>query len=82
MAGQSGAAHAGSFDHGKMFLMRISSTSGLGSAIIVVDYVLEIWIEPINRRNDNFDEKFYLMQIIFKSRKMTKISEKIKHFKK
>ena len=36
------AAHADSFDHEKMVLRRISSTSGRGSDMIVLDNVLKI----------------------------------------
>ena len=45
-----------------LFLIRISSISGRGSDMIVLDNVLKIWIELIKQRNDNAREKFYRVQ--------------------
>ena len=51
----------------KLFLIRISSTSSLGSPMIVLDNVFKIWIELITSRNDNATEKFYRGRVVFKS---------------
>ena len=50
-----------------LFWKIISSTSGLGSPIIVLDHVLKIWIELITLRNDNAMLKFYTVQVVSKS---------------
>ena len=39
--------------------MKISSISGLGSPMIVLDNILKIWIELKKLKNDNAIEKFY-----------------------
>ena len=37
----------------KLFWIRISSISGLGSSIIVLDHILKLWIELIKSQNDD-----------------------------
>ena len=61
-----------------MFSIRISSTSGLGSDMIILDNVLKIRIELIKCQNDNVTEKFYLVQTIFKSLKFNRNFENFK----
>ena len=58
-----------------LFLIGISSTSGLDREIIVLDYVLNVSIELIKFRNDNPHEKFYLMHIIFEGRHLSKFGK-------
>ena len=61
----------------------MSSTSGLGSDMIVLDNVLKLWIELIKWRNYNAMEKFYSLRtfqkLIFlsKFRKFQKIEENV-----
>ena len=49
----------GVFGMGNMFLKKISSTSGPGSALLVLDNVLKIWIELMKCLNDNATGEFY-----------------------
>ena len=61
----------------------ISSTSGLGSDMIVFDNVLKIWIERINlRRNDNAMEKFCRLWTFQKLTFLVEISNILKIFEK
>ena len=62
--------------------IRISSTSGFSSAMIVLDNVLEIRIELIKRRNDNVMEKFYLMHTILKNQKCGRKFETLETYRK
>ena len=41
--------------------------------MIILDNVLEIYIELIKQRNDNVGEKFYLMQTFPKARNLLEI---------
>ena len=50
-----------------LILREISSTSGQGSDMIVLDNVLKIWIELIKLPNDNAMGKFYRVPVVFKT---------------
>ena len=63
----------------KLFSITLSSTSIIGSPIIVLDNVLKLWIELIKWRNDNAREKFYLMQTFSKARNFVEISKILKN---
>ena len=65
-----------------LFQRRISSSSVLGSPIIVLDNVLKIWIELIIQRNDNAREKFYRFNAFEKLTFLVEISKISKFFEK
>ena len=65
-----------------MFWMIISSTSGLGSDMIVLDNVLKIWIELIKSGNDNVMEKSYRLRTFQKLIILVEISKISKIFGK
>ena len=46
----------------KLFRMTISSKSGLGSDMIVLDIFVRIRIELVNSKNDNAPENFYRVE--------------------
>ena len=59
----------------KLFWMDISSRSGLGSDMIILDNVLKIFMELLKQRNDNAGEKFYLVQAFSKVRNLVENSK-------
>ena len=62
-----------------LFLEGIQFERALRSPIIILDYVLNIWIELIKWRNDHAMQKFYLMHF-FKSSKFGRNFEKSRNF--
>ena len=66
----------------KLFGIKMSSTRGLGSPIIVLDNILKLWIELIKSRNDNAMEKFYRLWTFQKLIFLAEIWKKFENFHK